>query len=132
MKINLISIIVVIIALIAALKIVIIPGFQGKVFALDQKESFTIHIPFDEKFVCIEEITDKNNVIIRTRSRKSTDILETYLLRTYKYTEDGYLLNTSWNITVEELTGMEGSETVKTCEDSGTESSNCFISTVME
>ncbi len=107
-------------------------SFQGEGFAVDQKESFTIHIPFDEKFVCIEEITDKNNVVIRTRPRNSTDVLDTYLLRTYKYTKDGYLLNTSWNITIEELTGMEGSETAKTCEDLGTNSSTCFISTIME
>jgi len=107
-------------------------SFQGKGFAVEQKESLQIYVPFDEKFVCVERIYDNNNVVIRTRPRTSTDILEIYLLRTYKHTKEGYLLNTSWNIAIEELTGMEGSETIKTCEESGTSSSTCFISTIME
>ena len=124
--------ILVMIVIIVALWCIAALSFQEKGFAIEQKESLTIYIPFDEKFVCIEEITDENNIVIRTRSRKSTDVLETYLLRTYKHTKDGYLLNTTWNITIEELTGMEGSETVKTTTDSENSSSNCFISTVMK
>lgn len=107
-------------------------SFQGKGLAIEQKGSLQIYVPFDEKFVCVERIYDNNNVVIRTRPRSSTDTPEIYLLRTYKYTKEGYLLNISWNITIEELTGMEGSETVKTCEESKTSSDPCFISTIME
>lgn len=120
--------ILIVVAIIVVLCGIAILSFQGRGFAIEQKEAFTIYVPFDEKFVCVEKVTDKNNVVIRTRPRKSTDILETYLLRTYKHTKEGYLLNISWNVTIEELTGMEGSEKIKTCEDSETSSDNCFIS----
>ncbi len=123
------NLILVMVVIIVALWGVAFLSFQGKGLAVEQKESFTIYIPFDEKFVCIERVYDNNNVVIRTRPRSSTETPEIYLLRTYKYTKEGYLLNTSWNITIEELTGLEGSETVKVCEETSS-SSNCFISTV--
>jgi len=129
------NLILVMVVIIVALWGVAFLSFQGKGLAVEQKESLTIYIPFDEKFVCIEKINSEANVVVRTRPRKSTDSLETYLLRTYKHTEEGYLLNTAWNVTIEELTGMEGEETIKTCEDpksSKTESSGCFISTITE
>jgi len=101
-----------------------------KGFALEEKKNLIIYVAFNEKFVCIEKINDEGNVVIRTRERKSTDNIETYLLRTYKHEEGEYLLYKYWNITIEELTGMEPGE-IKTCEDSpASSSSGCFISTM--
>jgi len=121
-----------IIGIIVALCSIAFLNFQGKGFASEEKKNLVIYVPFDEKFVCIEKINDEGDVVIRTRSRKSTDNIEMYLLKTYKHKEGEYLLQEYWNVTIEELTGMEPGG-IKTCEDAPSSTSDsCFISTIME